>query len=238
MVEKISKDAGLTSGKEPEKTNLAAQAKEDTAKPEGERPAYLDAEKKRPDSVRQAMQAGTDPAKLKEHTQVVNEAEEQLRLQKEAEQEKLNKRTPHTLLTSNEPLSPPDQPPVESPVVPLPGETPSDWVDHGIIDVKVADLPWPEGVTSPADFERISWEDAQAATLRLPEIQKQLSAGVQPDDLTADDHRVYGLYYGGQPVKLALINGEYDIDGGRHRVYAAKALGLETLPARVKEKLG
>ena len=36
------------------------------------------------------------------------------------------------------------------------------WIDHGIIDVPVANLPAPEGVSSPADFDHhIQWEDAE-----------------------------------------------------------------------------
>jgi len=173
--------ADLIAAMKRKKAIQEKQVKEDAAKLERERPAYMDAAKT-PDSISQAMQAGTDPSAMR--------------------------------------------------------KSPSDWIDHDIIDVKVADLPWPEGVTGPVDFEKINWEDAQAATRRLPEIREQLATGVQPDELTPEERRVYELYYGSRPVKLALIDGKYLIDSGRHRVYAAKALGLETLPARVKQEVG
>ena len=44
----------------------------------------------------------------------------------------------------------------------------SDWVDRGIVDVPVKDLPMPEGVSGPEDFNHhISWEDAKSAAERL-----------------------------------------------------------------------
>ena len=37
----------------------------------------------------------------------------------------------------------------------------SDWKDHGIIDVPVEELPMPENVTNPNDFDHhITWQDA------------------------------------------------------------------------------
>jgi hypothetical protein len=127
--------------------------------------------------------------------------------------------------------------------------TTSDWVDKGIVDVPVKDLPEPDGVSNPADFNHhISWEDAQAATIRLPEIQKQVNAGKTGDDFSAldqangleykqGDRRIFDLYYGSDPVKLDKDGTEYTIVSGRHRIFAAKEAGLTTIPARVSEKV-
>jgi hypothetical protein len=128
-------------------------------------------------------------------------------------------------------------------------ERKSDWVDHGIIDVQVSDLPDPENVSSPEDFDHhISWEDAQKATKQLPEIQKEVNGGKTGDDFYDEDQaagldhsegkkRIYDLYYGSDPVRLDKVGDQYDIVSGRHRIFAAKELGLDTIPARVREKI-
>jgi hypothetical protein len=127
----------------------------------------------------------------------------------------------------------------------------SEWKDLGIINVPVANLPDPDGVSSPADFNHhINWEDAKSATQQLPQIQKEVGEeGKTRDDFADQDQasgldysqgktRIYDLYYSkNDPVKVNKIGEEYTIDSGRHRIYAAKALGLETIPARVSEKI-
>lgn len=127
-------------------------------------------------------------------------------------------------------------------------ESRHEWKDHGIVDVPVSDLPMPEHVSGPADFDHhISYQDALAATRQLPEIQKQLSAGKTGDDFSAADQaagrdyahgqrRIYDLYYGSDPVVLDKIGDKYDIVSGRHRIFAAKELGSRTIPARLREK--
>jgi len=137
----------------------------------------------------------------------------------------------------------------ESQPEPANPEPANDWVDHGIIDVPVADLPMPEGVSSPADFpHHITWDDCASATSQLPQIQQEVNAGKTGDDFFNEDQaakldhehgkkRIYDLYYGSDPVQVDKVDGQYvSINSGRHRVYAAKALGLETMPARVIEK--
>ena len=125
-----------------------------------------------------------------------------------------------------------------------------EWVDRGIVDVPVADIPMPEDVTSPEDFNHhISWENAKSATEQLPQIQEAVKSGKCRDDFWSEDQkngmdwahgkeRVYDLFYGNDPIKLDKEGDHYDIVSGRHRIYAAKALGLETIPARLHEKLG
>jgi hypothetical protein len=125
----------------------------------------------------------------------------------------------------------------------------SDWVDRGIVDVPVADLPVPEGVSSPADFDHhISWEDSQTALKQLPDIQKSVKEGKTRDDFFKDDQaagldyahgkeRVYDLFYGSDPVKLDKDGDQYTIVSGRHRIFTAKTLGLDTIPAKLSEKV-
>lgn len=126
--------------------------------------------------------------------------------------------------------------------------TKSEWVDRGIIDVPVKDLPAPDDVDSPDDFSKISWDDAITASEQLPGIQADVNAGKTAEDFSKEDEingqswqtgkrRIYDLYYGNDPVVLDKDGDQYTIDSGRHRIFAAKKLDLETIPARVKEKI-
>lgn len=127
--------------------------------------------------------------------------------------------------------------------------TKSEWVDRGIIDVPVADLPIPEGVSNTSDFNHhITWEDARTATSQLPDIQAEVKGGKTDEDFSKDDEkdgqswqtgkrRIYDLFYGNDPVVLDKDGDQYTIVSGRHRIFAAKELGLETIPAKVTEKV-
>lgn len=123
------------------------------------------------------------------------------------------------------------------------------WEDRGIIDVPVADLPQPEGVNGPQDFDHhITYPDAVAASRQLQEMKPQIDGGYKSDDFAALDRkngldyaggrqRVYDLFYGGDPVSVTKDGNKYDIDSGRHRIYIAKEAGYDTIPARVREKV-
>lgn len=127
-------------------------------------------------------------------------------------------------------------------------ETKGEWVDRGIQDVPVTDLPSPEDVDGPQDFNHhISYDDAIAATHELQNIKPSVAQGWTGDDFSAADEkagldyangqrRVYDLYYGRDPIRLNKDGSEYHIIDGRHRVYAAKVVGLDTVPAHVIER--
>lgn len=124
-----------------------------------------------------------------------------------------------------------------------------EWVDHGVIDVNVKDLPMPENVNSKEDFNHhINWNDAESATKEMPQIQNEVKEGKTREDFqkydqqnglgyTQGKERVYDLYYGSDPITLDKVGDQYTIISGRHRIFAAKELGIETIPARVKEKV-
>lgn len=125
----------------------------------------------------------------------------------------------------------------------------SDWQDHGIIDVPVADLPTPENVSSPDDFDHhISWDDAAQRTHELPQLQEEVNGGKTGEDYSKEDEiagldyengsrKLYDLYYGDDPVVLNKVGSDYDITSGRHRIFAAQHEGIDSIPARVKEKM-
>lgn len=94
-------------------------------------------------------------------------------------------------------------------------EAQSEWKVPGFVDVPVSDIPYPEGVNSPADFDHhISWENAKSAALLLPDIQQELASGKTDEDLAQEDlavgldwehgrKRVYDLFYStDDPVRL------------------------------------
>ncbi len=124
-----------------------------------------------------------------------------------------------------------------------------EWVDRGIIDVPVKDLPAPDDVNSPDDFHHhISWDDAKTASEQLPGIQADVNAGKTAEDFSREDEnngldwksgnrRIYDLYYGNDPVVVDKDGNDYTIVSGRHRIFIAKELGLETIPAKVIEKV-
>jgi len=127
-------------------------------------------------------------------------------------------------------------------------EAQSEWKVPGFVDVPVSNLPNPEGVNSPADFNHhISWENAKSAALLLPQIQQEIASGKTGDDFALEDiaagldwehgrKRVYDLFYStNEPVRLEKNGCTYSITSGRHRVYVAKAVGLNTIPAQVIE---
>lgn len=122
------------------------------------------------------------------------------------------------------------------------------WEDKGIVDVRVADLPKPDGVNGPEDFDHhISYPDAVRANERLQEMKPQIDSGFKSDDFAELDkqngldyangqQRIYDLYYGSDPITLDKDGQNYDIVSGRHRVFVAQESGTDFIPARVKEK--
>ncbi len=118
-----------------------------------------------------------------------------------------------------------------------------------IIEVPVADLPTPERVQGPQDFNHhITYADAKLHTQQLNEVVLPwVHAGAVGDDFKALDqalghvnesgatangyYETYRLFYGNAPIVVGSTpDGGLDITGGRHRIYMAKELGLTTLP--------
>lgn len=126
---------------------------------------------------------------------------------------------------------------------------PGDWVDRGIQDVPVADLPEPEGVEDASDFEKVSPEEMQVGLARLQEMKPVIDSGegantdywrefdrqrglAYPDGY----QKVYESFYGQDAIRLNKDGNQYDIVNGRHRIFMARQMGMDTVPARVIEK--
>lgn len=125
----------------------------------------------------------------------------------------------------------------------------SEWVDTGIRDVPVADLPEPDDIHNDSDFQKISEDDMRAGLERLQEMRPAIESGrgassdywARFDEQRGLDYghgyrRVYDAFYGHDAIRLNKDSDQYDIVNGRHRVWLAKSMGIETLPARVIER--
>lgn len=116
-----------------------------------------------------------------------------------------------------------------------------------IQELPVAELPDPEGVQGPQDFNHhITYEDAKLHTQQLNEIVVPwVRAGAVGEDFRALDqslgkdphngyYETYRLFYGNEPIAVGRTSeGSLDITGGRHRIYMAKEQGLQKLPVRL-----
>lgn len=109
-------------------------------------------------------------------------------------------------------------------------------------------------IQSPADFKS---SEQYAGQLREAQMLKQmmpyLEQGANPEMFEQWDKAnqighyspdtyvrgytdVYKSYYGDEKIGLELKpNGTYDALNGRHRIYVARAAGLEKIPAQVVE---
>lgn len=123
--------------------------------------------------------------------------------------------------------------------------TEEDWIDEGIQDVSVETLPQPEGIGGDEDFKKISREEMQDGLEKLQEMKPIIDSGQGASSdywanvdasngaSYADGYRrVYDAFYGSDAIRIVDDRGQIDIINGRHRIYLAKEMGIESLPAR------
>lgn len=129
------------------------------------------------------------------------------------------------------------------------GQSGKTWVERGIQNVKVSDLPDPKDITSKEDFHKVSLEDMQSGLERLPEMLPLIESGEGNSRdywATVDEQRglsiangyqrVYDAFYGeSNVIRLNRDGNQYSIINGRHRIWLAKRMGIETLPASIAE---
>jgi hypothetical protein len=128
-------------------------------------------------------------------------------------------------------------------------DPPGRWIDRGIQNVCVADLPEPDGISGPDDFKKVSQAVMQAGILRLQEMLPMIEGGegknsdywAQIDQQRGLDYengyqRIYEAFYGNSAIKLERIGNQYAIINGRHRLWLAKQMGIMSLPVQVVER--
>ena len=120
----------------------------------------------------------------------------------------------------------------------------------GIRDVPVSQINSPE-INGPEDFRPGSCEGLRQDMEHLQELKPSIEAGQGEQTADAWDRRqqlghytaegytrgytdAYKTYYESDPVALSPTDdSRYEIINGRHRVYLAHEMGLETIPARI-----
>lgn len=119
---------------------------------------------------------------------------------------------------------------------------------NGLRNVYVRDLPNPEGIQGPEDFKKIPLKQMEAGLRRLEEMRSAIESGegTNEDYWYARDQEqglgpadgyqaAYRAFYGESAVTLDKVGDQYRITDGAHRIWAAKRMGVDILPARIFE---
>lgn len=123
------------------------------------------------------------------------------------------------------------------------------WVDVGIQNVPVDKIDDSDTyVHGPEDFKKVSREDMVHGLETLQsEVRPAVENGADKEyfrsldqargfDYPSGTQRIYEAFYGQDAIRLDKIGDSYLVENGYHRIYTAKELGLDTIPARVIEK--
>jgi hypothetical protein len=123
------------------------------------------------------------------------------------------------------------------------------WIDAGIQNVPVDKIDDSDTyVYGPEDFKKVSREEMVHGLETLQsEVRPAVENGADKEyfrsldqerglDYPNGTQRIYESFYGQDAIRLDKIGDRYMVVNGYHRIYAAKELELETLPARVVEK--
>ncbi len=115
-----------------------------------------------------------------------------------------------------------------------------------IQDVAIADLPEPDGISGPDDFTKYSLDTLQSGIEKLQEMKPAIDSGAGNSsdywynydqahglDVPNGYKIVYDSYYGSDHIHVEKSNGNYNIINGRHRIWLAKQMGVESLPMQV-----
>lgn len=124
-----------------------------------------------------------------------------------------------------------------------------DWVDSGIQNVSLDAIDVQDSyVETPDDFKKVSHEEmTRGMEVLESEVRPAVEQGFDADhfrevdqargvDYAHGTQRVYEAFYGDEPIRLNRIGDRYEVVNGYHRLYVAREMGLDTVPARVIEK--
>ena len=128
---------------------------------------------------------------------------------------------------------------------------PEKWIEKGIQSVDLSQLPEVEGVNGPDDFHKVSMEDMEKGLKKLDFIINVINQGMgtvssywanidaQKKLSYANGYqRVYEAFYGNEPIRIEKDGNNYSITNGRHRIWLANKMGINSLPASIVEKQG
>lgn len=123
------------------------------------------------------------------------------------------------------------------------------WVDRGVENVAVEKINTSDSIVKTSkNFEKVSFEEMKRGTEVMNSfVRPNVERGWTAEEFRAYDQaygldyqhstlKIYDAYYGGSSISLCKIGDNYTVaDGGYHRLFVAKEIGLETVPARVYE---
>ncbi len=115
-----------------------------------------------------------------------------------------------------------------------------------IQDVSIAELPEPEGISGSEDFTKYSSETLQSGIEKLQEMKPVIDNGTGNSsdywynydqahglDVPNGYQIVYDSYYGDDHIRVEKDGDNCDIINGRHRIWLAQQMGVESLPMEV-----
>lgn len=124
-------------------------------------------------------------------------------------------------------------------------------VERGILAVRIDAFPTMTDIAGDADFQKVSMADMRAGLERWRAMQPLIESGVgDSGDFWAavDDERglspaqgyrqVYDAFFGDSCIRVESVGGRFDVINGRHRIWLAQQMGIESLPMSVVEIAG
>jgi hypothetical protein len=125
----------------------------------------------------------------------------------------------------------------------------NEWVDKGIVDVPVTQIDLSDSwVKGEQDFKKVSPQEVRRGFQTLEkDVKPAVAKGATGDDFRVLDQnrgqeyangsqRVYDAFYGNDSIRLEKVGNQYRVINGYHRLFIAKEMGIELVPARVIEK--
>lgn len=114
-----------------------------------------------------------------------------------------------------------------------------------VVAVSLQEIEDDGGIRSEADFEKVTFEQTVWGLETLKEVVEpavMLGKGIEYFEARDRDEGrsgersnagVYRWFYGPSAIRLRpMPGGAWEVENGRHRVFAARRLGLDSLPAR------
>ncbi|MBM3239285.1 hypothetical protein FJZ31_23580 [Candidatus Poribacteria bacterium] len=130
----------------------------------------------------------------------------------------------------------------------LSGKTSGQWVERGVVEIDVANLPMPEDISKDLDFQKVPMDEMKAGLKMLQEMLPIIESGVgaskeywaKRDNELGLDYpngylRIYEAFYGHDAIRVEKSGNNYDIVNGRHRIWLAKQMGIGKLPVSLVE---
>ena len=144
----------------------------------------------------------------------------------------------------------PRTPEIKQQVVPKEGEKRWVYENKGIQNVPLDKISFEDNpIKNPADFHKVSHDEMVRGFQRLEnEVRPAVEKGATAEYFSSYDkehslppaqgtEQIYSSFYGHEAIQLVKDGDRYFVgNGGYHRLFVARELRLETVPARVLEK--